>query len=167
MPLTPNLRLPRIVRVGASAEYRAAPPPKTILIVDDDRSVTETFGRMLRLEGFNVHTAITAELGLELAITRRPDAIVLDLRMPLLSGVQFLRLLRSNPGLRKIPVAIVTGDYFVDPHVTSELTGLGTSVRFKPLWLKDLVSIARSLTVSPRGPPDLFSPNSRNSDIVQ
>ena len=46
-PLTPNLRLPRIGRVSASAEYRAAPPPKTILIVDDDRSVTETFTRML------------------------------------------------------------------------------------------------------------------------
>ena len=160
--MTPNLRLPRIVRVRASAEYRASPPPKTILIVDDDRSVTETFARMLRLEGFNVHTAITAELGLELAATRHPDAIVLDLRMPILSGLEFLRLLRSKPGLRKIPVAIVTGDYFVDAHATSELKGLGASLRFKPLWLDDLVSIARSLTVSPRGSPDPVSPNSRN-----
>ena len=82
--------------------------------------------------------------------------------MPLLSGVQFLRLLRSKPGLRKIPVAIVTGDYFVDAHVTSELKVLGASLRFKPLWLNELVSISRSLTVSPRGSPDPFSPDLRN-----
>ena len=82
--------------------------------------------------------------------------------MPLLSGVQSLRLLRSKPGLRKIPVAIVTRDYFVDAHVTSELKASGTALRFKPLWLNELVSIARSLTASPRGSPDPFSPDSQN-----
>ena len=60
-------------------------------------------------------------------------------------GLQFLRLLRSKEGLQKIPVAIVTGDYFLDDAVSRELSGLGAEVRFKPLWLEDLLALARNL----------------------
>ncbi len=125
-----------------------APPAKAILIVDDDRYVTDTFARMLRLEGFTVHTALNAKSGLELAAAKHPDAIILDLRMPILSGLHFLQRLRSRPPLRHIPVAIVTGDYFVEDDVTTELKELGALLRFKPLWLDDLVTLARSLVAS-------------------
>ena len=53
-----------------------------ILIVDDDEGVTTTFARMLRLEGFDVRTALNGEMGLREASRSRPDAIILDLRMP-------------------------------------------------------------------------------------
>lgn len=128
--------------VTSSAEKRPVP---SILIVDDDQSVTDTFARMLRLEGFTVYTALNPETGLELAAQKQPRAIILDLRMPILSGLQFLQLLRAKPHLQDIPVAIVTGDYFVDETVTSQLKALGATVQFKPLWLDDLVSIARTL----------------------
>ena len=120
--------------------------PLAVLIVDDDQGVTDTFARMLRLESYTVYTAINPESGLDLAAEKRPDAIILDLRMPILSGLRFLRLLRAKPELRETRVAIVTGDYFVDDGITSQLRELGASVRFKPLWLDDLVSIARGLT---------------------
>ncbi len=118
---------------------------RTILIVDDDRAVVDTFARMLKLEGFNVATAISPETGLELAQTVRPDAIILDLRMPLVNGVQFLRHIRSKEHLMEVPVAIVTGDYFLGESTAAELKALGASVRFKPLWLEDLVALARTL----------------------
>ena len=66
--------------------------------------------------------------------------------MPLLSGLQFLQHLRETPALRRIPVAIVTGDYFVEEGTTAEFEALGASILFKPLWLEDLLSLARSLT---------------------
>jgi DNA-binding response OmpR family regulator len=116
-----------------------------ILIVDDDEGVTQTFARMLRLEGYHVHTAINAETGLREAEENRPDAIILDLRMPLLDGLGFLRRLRSKAEQRTTPVAIVTGDYFLDDAVSSELRELGAELRFKPLWLEDLVGLARNL----------------------
>ena len=119
-----------------------------ILIVDDDQGVTDTFARMLRLEGYTVYTAISPESGLILAAEKRPQAIILDLRMPILSGLRFLELLRARPELRDTKVAIVTGDYFVDDRITEQLETLGASVRFKPLWLDDLVTIARGLTRS-------------------
>ena len=116
-----------------------------ILIVDDDEGVTQTFARMLRLEGYQVRTAINAENGLREAEVCHPDAIILDLRMPLVDGLGFLRRLRAHDEQREVPVAIVTGDYFLDDAVSTELRELGAELRFKPLWLEDLVGLARNL----------------------
>ena len=125
----------------------AASATKTILIVDDDRSVADTFARMLKLEGFEVATAINAEAGLELAEHVRPNAIILDMRMPIMNGLQFLRKLRAKPHLVETPVAIVTGDYFVenDQAIKHEIFSLGAALRFKPLWLEDLIVLAKTL----------------------
>ena len=122
---------------------------RTILIVDDDRSVADTFARMLKLEGFDVATALSADAGLELANSARPDAIILDMRMPIKSGLQFLRLVRAQAQLATVPVAIVTGDYFLSEPVQHELRALGASIRFKPLWLEDLIALAKSLVNNP------------------
>ena len=119
--------------------------PRTILIVDDDPGVTETFQRMLTMEGYRVLTALTAAAGLKTAETAHPQAIILDLRMPLADGLQFLRTLRTKPSQTATPVAIVTGDYFLDDTVSAEIRSLGAEVRFKPLWLDDLVGLARKL----------------------
>lgn len=116
-----------------------------ILIVDDDEGVTQTFARMLRLEGYQVRTAMSAETGLREAEDCHPDAIILDLRMPLVDGLGFLRRLRAHDEQRLVPVAIVTGDYFLDDAVSTELRELGAELRFKPLWLEDLVGLARNL----------------------
>jgi DNA-binding response OmpR family regulator len=119
--------------------------PASILIVDDDEAVTQTFARMLELEGYAVRTARNAETGLREAQEYLPDAIILDLRMPLMDGLGFLRRLRANAGQASIPVAIVTGDYFLDDNVSTELRQLGAELKFKPMWLEDLVGLARNL----------------------
>jgi DNA-binding response OmpR family regulator len=122
--------------------------PAKILIVDDDEGVTQTFARMLRLEGYQVRTAVSAETGLREAEHSHPDAIILDLRMPLVDGLGFLRRLRAHDHQRTTPVAIVTGDYFLDETVATELQQLGAELKFKPLWLEDLVGLARNLLQS-------------------
>src|SRR4026208_1176657 len=114
-----------------------------ILIVDDDEGVTQTFARMLRLEGYQVRTAVSAEKGLIEAAASHPDAIILDLRMPLVDGLGFLRRLRAHVDQRETPVAIVTGDYFLDDSVSTELRELGAELRFKPLRPEDLVGFPR------------------------
>jgi DNA-binding response OmpR family regulator len=126
-------------------ELSAEPTIATILIVDDDEGVTQTFARMLRLEGFQVRTAINAETGLQEAAKCHPNAIILDLRMPLVDGLGFLRRFRQVAENRATPVAIVTGDYFLDDAVSNELRELGAELRFKPMWLEDLVGLAHSL----------------------
>ena len=88
---------------------------------------------------------MSAEKGLIEAEENHPDAIILDLRMPLVDGLGFLRRLRSHDDQRSTPVAIVTGDYFLEDAVSNELQALGAELRFKPLWLEDLVGLARNL----------------------
>jgi DNA-binding response OmpR family regulator len=117
--------------------------------VDDDVSVTELFARMLRLEGFEVWAAHSADEGLSLAQTHRPHAVILDLRMPLTSGVQVLRSLRAIPGMHHTPVTIVTGDYYLGESQIAEIQSLGAEVRFKPLWLDELVTLARDMLHTP------------------
>ncbi|HKT80474.1 MAG TPA: response regulator [Vicinamibacterales bacterium] len=146
--------------LGSSQPYEApdpapANPPKSttpakagsgsILIVDDDESVTQSFARILTLEGYTVAVAKNGEAGLERAAAARPDAIILDLRMPLVDGLSFLRRLRATDTEHQIPVAIVTGDYFLEDGISIEVQRLGASLRFKPLWLEDLVGLARTL----------------------
>jgi CheY-like chemotaxis protein len=128
--------------------------PSRVLIVDDDISVTDTFSRMLRLEGYEVWAALSADEGLSLAQTHRPHVIILDLRMPLTSGLQFLRAIRAIPNLTNIPVAIVTGDYYLDEMQASEIQALGAELRYKPLWLEELVTLARELLQGPSPPTD-------------
>jgi two-component system nitrogen regulation response regulator GlnG len=123
------------------------PEPLTghLLIVDDDEAVTQTFARMLTLEGHDVRTANSAEDGLRKATTSKLDAIILDMRMPLINGLGFLYRLRAREGDHHTPVVIVTGDYALEDDVAAELRFLGAEVRFKPLWLEDLVELARNL----------------------
>ena len=128
--------MPAIVADGSTSK---------ILIVDDDEAVTETFARMLRLEGYQVRTAGSAQQGLVEAEQSHPDAIILDLRMPLVDGLGFLRRLRAFDEHSTTPVAIVTGDYFLDDSISNELRQLGAELRYKPMWLEDLVGLARNL----------------------
>jgi DNA-binding response OmpR family regulator len=126
-------------------ETASDPAVAKILIVDDDEGVTQTFARMLSLEGYQVRTAVSAETGLRVAEESHPDAIILDLRMPLVDGLGFLRRLRAKDEQRSTPVAIVTGDYSLEDGISSELRALGAQLRFKPMWLEDLVGLARNL----------------------
>ena len=120
-----------------------------ILIVDDDASVTDAFSRILRLEGYEVWAALSADGGLSLAQAHRPHAVILDLRMPLTNGLCFLRAIRTVPGLTTTPVAIVTGDYRLDEAQAAEIRALGAELRYKPLWLEELVTLARELLALP------------------
>jgi DNA-binding NtrC family response regulator len=131
--------------IAPPEDGQPASAPRTILIVDDDRSVADTFARILKLEGFNVETAFNAEEGLGLASNANPAAIILDMRMPITNGLQFLKMVRDLPDLKTTPVAIVTGDYFLPEPIQAELKQLGAEIRFKPLWLEDLITLARSL----------------------
>jgi CheY-like chemotaxis protein len=119
-----------------------------ILVIDDEEPTILGFARMLRLEGFDVESAMDGETGLRRAAEVAFDAILLDLRMPLLDGLEVLRRLRAIPSCRHTPVAIITGNYLVDDRTVAELEQLGAVVRYKPLWLDDLIDLTRTLVAT-------------------
>jgi hypothetical protein len=92
-----------------------------------------------------VRTAVSAEKGLpklSKAIPTRSSSICACRSS---TGSGFLRRLRRATTHSADAVAIVTGDYFLDDAVSNELRELGAELRFKPLWLEDLVGLARNL----------------------
>lgn len=119
--------------------------PGRVLIVDDDGATTDTFARVLVLEGYEVRTARDAETGLRQNDSWQPDAIVLDLRMPFINGVGFLYRLRARREHSTTPVVIVTGDQCLEGATIAEIESLGAEVHYKPLWLEDLVALVRRL----------------------
>jgi DNA-binding response OmpR family regulator len=121
----------------------ASSTPGPVLIIDDDGEACAIFERILRDNGFEVCTAATAEDALFQLKATRPAAIVLDLRLPTLDGLECLRRFRAMPQLARTPVTVITADYFVDDSVVSQIDALGARLCFKPLWEEDLLRIAR------------------------
>ena len=115
------------------------------LIVDDDAAVGRTLTRMLELDGHRVTAVQSGESALKCAVADRPDALLVDIRMPTMSGIDFLRHVRQDTRLRDIPVALLTGDYFLDDALLTEIHALGATVRYKPLWLEDISALAKTL----------------------
>ena len=121
--------------------------PAKFLLVDDDSATIELFAKILRLDGYEVHTALDADSALRAVSDEEApfDAVIMDLRMPTSDGLTLLRRARGIESMRDVPVAIVTGDYFVSPETTAELRQLGARIRFKPLWADELLALARTL----------------------
>ncbi|HXP86448.1 MAG TPA: response regulator transcription factor [Bryobacteraceae bacterium] len=108
---------------------------QTILVIDDDESLRDTIGLMLEKEGFRPILAADGASGLDQAAAARPNLILVDLRMPGLSGVDVCKRLRASGSA--IPVIVLSAvgdeidkvllleigadDYVVKPFGTREL----------------------------------------------
>ena len=125
-----------------------------LLIIDDDPAVGLTFRRMLEAIGHRVSRALSAEEGLAQLEIAPPDAILLDMRMPVMDGLEFLRRMRQDEQLKALPVGIVTGDYFLNEQVLAEIAELGATVRYKPVALEDLHSLVALLLQNAACPRD-------------
>ena len=116
-----------------------------VLIVDDDPAVIATLRRMLQHEGHEVVEADGGVTALARAREAVLDAIILDLRMPGMGGLEFLQQLRADARLASIPVGVLTGDYFLQEPVVAELEALGATITYKPVWLADLIALTQTL----------------------
>jgi two-component system, chemotaxis family, response regulator PixG len=96
---------------------------KRVLVVDDDRNIREVVSMCLhKLKGWDVLTAASGQEGLNGVNLNNPDVIILDVMMPEMDGLAFLRQLRSNPDTQKIPVILLTANrYLPDKELLAEL----------------------------------------------
>jgi DNA-binding response OmpR family regulator len=82
---------------------------ETILVVEDDESTRVMLENLLTLSGFRVFGAANGAEALRQISHHQPDAILLDLMLPGVSGVGVLATLREIPALKKTPVLVITG----------------------------------------------------------
>ena len=81
-----------------------------ILIVEDEKDIRENLKMLLELEGYKVFTAVNGDDGLRVLRTmERPCLILLDLMMPVMDGMEFLKEKRHEDAIAQIPVCIVSG----------------------------------------------------------
>ncbi len=83
---------------------------KVVLVVDDNQAIRENLGECLELEGYLCWLASSADEAVRRLDreARAPDAVLLDLKMPGMSAAHFVRLLKQQPGLSRIPIILTT-----------------------------------------------------------
>ena len=81
---------------------------KTIIVVEDEQDAAEMFAEMMRLNGFRVLKAAGGAPAMSMIDKERPAAVILDIMMPDVSGLEVLRHMRHDPKLTKIPVIVVS-----------------------------------------------------------
>ena len=110
----------------------------TVLIADDDAAFRTLWAINLAARGYGVMEAADGRACLRLVHEEKPDLILLDLSMPVLSGWEVLESLKRSSGATLPPVIVVTG--LSDGDIEARARGLGAAlVLFKPLGVDELL----------------------------
>ncbi len=113
-----------------------------LLLVEDDQRVRDSLHRALDLEGFEVSTAVDGGAALQMIASHRPDAVILDVMMPILDGLQVARRVRADGDTT--PILMLTARH----EVTHRVAGLDAGADdylVKPFALEELLARLRAL----------------------
>lgn len=121
---------------------RADGNPINILVVDDETVLAELVSMALRYEGWNIDTAADGASAIATARSTRPDAVVLDVMLPDMSGLDVLRKLREENPL--LPVLVLTAKDALEDRIAG-LTAGGDDYVTKPFSLEEVVLRLRAL----------------------
>jgi CheY-like chemotaxis protein len=127
---------------------RPKPPARrTVLVVEDEQPVQQLVADLLEDEGYHVMVASDGAQGLALAQAERPDLVVTDLMMPVMTGVELCRRLKSNERTRQVPIVVMSA------AGASQARGLGADAFLaKPFDLEALLALVVSYVGPGYGP---------------
>lgn len=111
---------------------------KTILVVDDDEMNLKMAEYILQQEGYEVVKAMSGMSCLDYLKFNRPDLILLDVEMPIMSGIQTLEVIRGNEEYKNLPVMFLTASADTDTVAAAGRLGVLSYVK-KPFMPQDLV----------------------------
>jgi len=135
-------------------------PEHSVLVLDDEEHIRKILKLVLEREGYQVFTAPNGEEAIVLAKVEHPEAILLDIIMPMMDGYEVLRRLKSDPDTRAIPVIMVTAKGGERDIATSFRLGALFYVE-KPFETKDLLEKLRVAIVrASEGGPGPSAPDS-------
>jgi DNA-binding response OmpR family regulator len=113
-----------------------------VAIIEDDQAISQMYRIKFEAEGYSVETAENGKLGFELAQKMRPDIILLDLMMPVMTGEEMLAKLRKTDWGANMKVIILTnrGEQEIPPQVkTLGVTALILKADMTPRQVAELV----------------------------
>lgn len=120
-----------------------------VAIIEDDLVISQMYRMKFESAGLEVQMAANGELGVELVEDYKPDIILLDLQMPVMDGVEALRIIRKKPWGKKIPVIILTNTG--EEESPKELKSLGVDsyivkANYTPNQVLELVKKSLNIT---------------------
>ena len=118
--------------------------PPTILVVDDDPSIVNLLKENFEQEGYRVLLGYDGQMALQVAKASKPALIVLDVNMPMLSGLKALEYLRMLPETKNIPILFLSGEASSNVAPALEMAGRVAHVK-KPIDLDELDKMAARL----------------------
>ncbi len=116
----------------------------TITVVDDDRDIRELIEIILSQAGFQVNTAADGETALKSIQDNPPDLIILDVRLPGMSGYEVCRRIKQKPMLMDVPVVFLTARGQLD-EIRQGLEAGAAEYFLKPFSPKDLIEKIQAL----------------------
>jgi CheY-like chemotaxis protein len=117
-----------------------------ILVVEDNELNREMLSRRLSRRGYTVVCAVNGEEALAMARARLPDLIIMDIRLPDMSGCQVTRMLKSEPDTRHIPVVALSA-HAMDAHRQEAISAGCDDYDTKPVDIERLVGKMRALLI--------------------
>ncbi len=122
---------------------------KRVLVIDDNPAMVGLLSDALTKAGFSVSSAEDGKTGLSLIKSAKPDVVVLDLMMPVMSGLQVLNVLRRSSETKGLPVVILTGRDGHEDALESWMAGVNRYLT-KPCRLEDVVMAVKQLLAPAR-----------------
>jgi len=118
---------------------------KTILTIDDSASIRQMVVMTLASAGHNVIEAINGQDGYDKATTNTVHAIITDLNMPVLNGIEFIRKYRQHPASKGIPIILLTTES--DEELKRQAKEAGaTGWIVKPFKQDQLLAVIKKVT---------------------
>jgi two-component system chemotaxis response regulator CheY len=118
---------------------------KTILVVDDSTTMVMSLKTTLSLNGFRAETACNGREALDkLKGGLKPDLILTDINMPVMTGFELIRSVRAMPGLKFIPILTLTTESELAKKNEGKLAG-ATGWLVKPVSGNDLITVIRKV----------------------
>ena len=130
---------------GHTSQQPAAEGRKPrLLVVDDEQSIVDFIKLGMRYEGFQVDQAGDGYIAIDLAQRLRPDAIILDIMLPTMDGLEACRRLRESEATANIPILMLTAKDEVRDRVTGLEAGADDYLT-KPSSFEELLARVRAL----------------------
>jgi two-component system alkaline phosphatase synthesis response regulator PhoP len=117
---------------------------ESILVIEDDEDILELISYNLTREGYQVSTAASGEDGLQMARTKPPNLILLDLMLPGIDGLEICKLLKSDSKTKQVPIIMVTAKGEDSDVVTGLELGAEDYIT-KPFSPKVLIARSRAV----------------------
>ena len=116
------------------------PHQPTVLIVDDETALTNVLARKFSEEGVTAYTAYNGREGLEMALEKHPDLILLDIMMPEMDGFDVMHALQNDVWGKDVPVIFLTNSSSIDTVAKAVGTGMSEFLVKTDMKLDEVVA---------------------------